>query len=347
MPLHDEVERIRGELYKDDRLRVSVALFGQPGAGKSSLINKMIGQKLAAVGVETDKTVSAGEYESKGITFVDLPGYGTKKFPKEGYFEEFDIPSRDLFLCVTSGKLLQSDAELFSELIKFGKICIFVSNKYDELWEDDIPLSELKQRRRDDIVKHVGHQVPVVFTSCRTNEGLDDLQNLIAQNLHEAKRERWLRSAKAYSQVFLEEKKNACERKVQIAAAVSAANGLNPIPGTDVAVDISTLVVLFREIRESYGLADELVVELKQQSVPLIAQLAGKAAQYAAKEGILMLLKSVATREVVKTTVRFVPVVGQLIAASIGFGITYSAGMSYLKDCHDLATEVLNKRLSY
>ena len=36
MTLQDEAERLRAELEKLDLVRVRVALFGQPGAGKSS-----------------------------------------------------------------------------------------------------------------------------------------------------------------------------------------------------------------------------------------------------------------------------------------------------------------------
>ncbi len=96
MSIHDEAEKIRRKLDEENGTTVSVALFGQPGAGKSSLINKIVGQKVAEVGVETDKTVAAASYEAKGLRFVDLPGYGTKNFPKESYFQKFDIQQFDL-----------------------------------------------------------------------------------------------------------------------------------------------------------------------------------------------------------------------------------------------------------
>ena len=175
MSIHDEAEKIRRKLDEENSTTVSVALFGQPGAGKSSLINKIVGQKVAEVGVETDKTVEAASYEAKGLRFVDLPGYGTKNFPKESYFQKFDIQKFDLFLCVTSGKLHQADTEFFQELARRGKVCIFVVNKHDELWEDGIAIEELEQRKINDITKHVGQPVKIVFTSCRKGTGLDAL----------------------------------------------------------------------------------------------------------------------------------------------------------------------------
>lgn len=346
MSIVEEGNRLREQLERDNQETVSVALFGQPGAGKSSLINKMVGERVADVGVETDKTTQAAAYESKGVRFIDLPGYGTSSFPKEGYFERFDIPSRDLFLCVTSGKLHQSDTELFQDLAKAGKVCIFVSNKCDELWEDDVPLEQLMQRRCEDIAKHVGRTVPVIFTSCRSNDGLDELQRAVAEHLGEAKRERWLRGAKAYSQAFLDQKRQACENKVLLAAGASAANGINPVPGADVAVDVAVLLALFSEIRGAYGLSDGALNSLKTSAVPYVAQMANRATEYAAKEGILQLLKRFAGRTTVQKVSKYVPYVGQAIAASIGFGITYSAGNSYLDDCHALASQLLERKLA-
>lgn len=345
MSIHDEAENIRRRLNEESNTKVSIALFGQPGAGKSSLINKIVGKKVAEVGVETDKTVEAASYEANGLCFVDLPGYGTKNFPKESYFDRFNIQQFDLFLCVTSGKLHQADTEFFQELVKRKKVCIFVVNKHDELWEDDVSITELEQRKVKDITSHVGQSVKVLFTSCRKGTGLDNLNSEIRNNLDGAKRERWTRGAKAYSSQFLQEKRAACEQYVAIAAAASAANGINPIPGADVAVDLSILVKLFAEIREAYGLSDDFLGKLKQSAIPIVSRLANNVVQYAAKEGILLLLKSFLGRQTVKTFAKYIPFIGQAIAAGLGYAITSNVGNSYLDNCHDLAQQILEHKL--
>lgn len=345
MSIDDEAEKIRRKLDEENSTTVSVALFGQPGAGKSSLINKIVGQKVAEVGVETDKTVTAASYEAKGLRFVDLPGYGTKNFPRESYFQKFDIQQFDLFLCVTSGKLHQADTEFFQELARRGKVCIFVVNKHDELWEDGIAIEELEQRKINDITKHVGQSVKVVFTSCREGTGLDALNIEIQNNLDGAKRERWARGAKAYSARFLQEKKSACEKYVSYAAAAAAANGINPVPGVDVAVDISIIMKLFKEIRDAYGLTDNFLASLKQSSIPVVGRLANNVVQYAVKEGILMLLKRFVGQQAVKTFAKYIPFIGQTIAAGLGYAITSNVGNNYLSDCHELAEQILKNNL--
>lgn len=345
MSINSEAEVIRQKLNEERAVLVSVALFGQPGAGKSSLINKIVGQKVAEVGVETDKTVEAASYETNGLRFVDLPGYGTKNFPKETYFNKFEIDKFDLFLCVSSGKLHQADSEFFQELVKRGKVCIFVVNKHDDLWEDGVSIEVLENRKRNDISKHVGQQVRIVFTSCKKNTGLDELITEIQENLEGAKCERWERSAKAYSIEFLKKKRLACEKYVSYASFAAAANGINPIPGVDVSVDITILIKLFKEIRDDYGLTDSFLGDLKQSSIPVIGRLANQVVQYAAKEGILILLKSFAGRQAVKTFAKYIPFVGSAIAAGLGFGITSNVGSSYLDDCHQLAEEMLKNSL--
>jgi small GTP-binding protein len=345
MGIEKEADAIRLKLDEEIGATVSIALFGQPGAGKSSLINKIVGKKVAEVGVETDKTVAAASYECNGLKFVDLPGYGTSNFPKESYFDKFKIADFDLFLCVTSGKLHQADTEFFQELSRRGKVCIFVVNKHDELWEDGSSIEALERRKIEDIEKHVGKKVDVVFTSCRNGSGLDSLNTEIQNHLDGAKKERWSRGAKAYSEEFLASKKAACEKYVTYAAIAAAANGINPVPGVDVSLDLAVLMKLFKEIRESYGLTDDYLADLKASSIPAVGRLANNVIKYAAKEGLLMLLKRFAGRQAVKTLSKYIPFVGQAVAAGIGYAITSNAGSSYLNDCHELAEEALRNHL--
>lgn len=345
MGIYDEIKTLKEQLERDNNTKVLIALFGQPGAGKSSLINKLIGENQAEVGVETDKTIEEKRYESNGLVFCDLPGYGTSNFPKEGYAERFNIANFDLFLCVTSGKFHQADTELFKELKKMGKTCIFVVNKHDQLWEDSISIEELEKRKINDISKQVGEAVTVIFTSCRTNTGLDKLEKEILANLDLAKQERWARSAKAYSEDFLLKKRESSEKLVALHAAMAAANAINPIPGADVAVDIGILVSLFREIRKSYGLTDDYVHYLEKANIPIVAQLANNVVKYAAAEGIIMLLKKFAGQQAIKAVSKYIPFVGQAIAAGLGYAITSHAGNAYLSDCHDLVAEALRNNL--
>jgi len=221
-----------------------------------------------------------------------------------------------------------------------------VVNKHDELWEEGVPIEELEKRKIADIENHVKQPVEVVFTSCRNGKGIDTLLNKIERNLEGAKKERWLREANAYTQDFLNKKKLACEKLVSRYAALFAINAINPIPGADVAVDVSLLMKMFVDIKSAYKLNEEIINDLNRSTIPAIAKMANRLLKYATKEGIILLLRRFATRETIKEASKYIPLVGQAIASSIGFAITSKAGKSYLEDCHNIAEVILKENLA-
>lgn len=332
----------RTQTWQDENnVRVSIALFGQPGSGKSSLINRLTGQNLAEVGVMTDKTRRAEAYEWNGIHLVDLPGYDTQQFPKEQYFEQFAVDSFDLFLCVFSGKLRQADTQFFQELQQSGKICLFVRNKSENIWEEGKKTKHLYHQIQQDVSRQVGRKVEVYFTSCRKKQGIKDLIKGITEHLDDAKRVAWIKAAKAYSEQFLKEKRKVCKKQVWLASGAAAANGINPIPGANVGVDVSILVTLFAAIRRTYELTEEEMLKVQEMAIPAMAHVAKNVVNYGTTQGVLLLLKRFASREIARRAAAYIPFVGQAIASTAGFIITRNAGMSYLEDCHALARSIL------
>jgi small GTP-binding protein len=347
MTLREETERLRSELEKLDEVRVRVALFGQPGAGKSSLINALIGREVAETGARTDTTTEAKRYHHDGVDYTDLPGFGTTRFPADTYWERFQLDEHDLLLCVKDGKFsLDDDKVFFSELFKRGKVCIFVHNKLDTLWSSTKTMDEVKQEIAADFAARITpHQAPLVFTSCRTREGLDELERAIWDHLPEAKRERWERAVAAYSEEWLERKRKVIEREVYICAALSAANGFNPIPGADIAIDLSTLAGLLMRVRGHYGLSDARL-ERYLQIAPAAKLVVDKLLQYATREGLLHLLRRFASQQLQRQFAKYIPFVGQTVAALVGYGVTLQIGFEFLDTCHRLAREMMEADLA-
>jgi hypothetical protein len=83
MTSYPEAKPIREKLEEGLKQQVVIGLFGPGGAGKSSLINALVGEKVAKVGVQTDVTVAEKDIVHNGLCFRDLPGFGTKAFPAE------------------------------------------------------------------------------------------------------------------------------------------------------------------------------------------------------------------------------------------------------------------------
>ncbi|MDG0792041.1 GTP-binding DUF697 domain-containing protein [Cohnella ginsengisoli] len=341
MGLREDAARLKQDIEDEQNAKLRIALFGQPGSGKSSLINQIVGQPVARTGVTTDTTVEAQVIAHEELLLVDLPGYGTSRFPPNEWMDRFRPEELDLFLCVFAGKFHEADTAFFKELREKGRICLFVRNKLDDLWEEGRTTEELQAEIAADVARQIGEPQQVYFVSCRTREGLSELVDGIKAALEPALREKYARSAKAFSLAHLEAKKEACEKSVYKYAGLAAANGLNPVPGVNVGVDMSIMYKMFAEIRASYGLTDEKVNKL----IPSLLPLGKRVLDYGTKEGIMLLLKKFAGKSASTAVGRFVPIVGQAIAAAAGFGMTLAAGKSYLNDCHELAERILEREL--
>ena len=145
---------------------------------------------------------------------------------------------------------------------------------------------------------------------------------------------------------FLHKKRKACERHVALAASAAAANGINPIPGLDVSVDVGIIVGLFKAIRDDYGLTDKELVSLAESAAPIAMKTANYILEFATKQGVLIILKNYAIGETAKTITKYIPFVGQAIAATIGYVIVSNAGKNYHDKCYALAEQILKNELN-
>ena len=120
-----------------------------------------------------------------------------------------------------------------------------------------------------------------------------------------------------------------------------AVNALNPIPGVDVSVDLTAFYKMAQEIRETFGL-DETVIE-KYMTVlgPVGKKLADEVLAYLTKEGIMWVIKQVAGQYAKKQFAKYIPFVGQAVAACAGFAMTKTLGTYYIDNCFELAKEIL------
>ena len=143
----------------------------------------------------------------------------------------------------------------------------------------------------------------------------------------------------------LEQVKAECEKLVKQRTRLSAGAAVIPLPFIDVAIDAGLLTQLLPEISERFGLIDERekAIDLKSKDVHW-GEVKDRAVDFA---GIM------ATRGVVKKTVqgfggrilakqvtKFVPLGGQLVAASIGYAIFKKIANEHISECYRLAKNI-------
>jgi len=133
-----------------------ISIVGKPNVGKSTLINKVMGEKIAIVSSkpQTTRTKITGVYtdEEAQLVFVDTPGMHNAR-NKLGEFmnREVKTASSDvdviLYLIDITAKDKDTNTELIQSLPVGGAIVFLVINKIDLATKDEIlpAIAQLKE----------------------------------------------------------------------------------------------------------------------------------------------------------------------------------------------------------
>ncbi len=160
-----------------------VALVGRPNVGKSTLFNRIIGQRNAIVhdlpGVTRDRHYAEAEWAGKQFTLVDTGGFvpASDDIIESAIREQAQIAidEADLVLFVVDARqgLLPEDSEIATILRKASKKVVLVVNKVDsekgeaalgEFYKlglgDPLPASALVGRQVGDLLDVVTREMP-------------------------------------------------------------------------------------------------------------------------------------------------------------------------------------------
>ncbi len=137
-------------------------------------------------------------------------------------------------------------------------------------------------------------------------------------------------------------------------ATMSGLTAAIPLPGVDVAADVTIMMELLPAINRKFGLSpeqiDQLDSNMKQQLLVIITsvgteickQLIGKTVS---KEVVTLLLKKVATRVATKQVTKFIPFIGQAVAASVSFGAMKYLGNSHVDECYAVCKRAIQQEI--
>src|SRR6185503_16381224 len=94
------------------------------------------------------ETTEPLEHAHGGVRFVDLPGCGTNRWPRETYVERLGLASYDCLILVTAHRFYESDAYLYHEITqRLRKPCFVVRNKFDQAVEEGARDNDLTEER--------------------------------------------------------------------------------------------------------------------------------------------------------------------------------------------------------
>ena len=139
----DESEPIEDSLYESDSMKISI--IGRPNAGKSTLVNALIGEDRLVVSSESGTTRDSIDvplnFKNKKLTLIDTAGMRRKRSIKEET-EKFSVSKSvesikrgDLVILLLDGSenIVDQDIHLLGLTLAIGRPVLVVANKIDLL----------------------------------------------------------------------------------------------------------------------------------------------------------------------------------------------------------------------
>ena len=172
-----------GEEEEDDRIRV--AIVGKPNVGKSSIINKLLGEDRLIVsdiaGTTRDAVDTDVTYNGKEYVFIDTAGLRRKNKIKEE-LEHFMIvrtvsavERADVVVMVidASEGVTEQDAKIAGIAHDRGKAVIIAVNKWDAIEKDDKTIYRFTEKVRNTL-SYMPY-AEMLFISAKTGQRLPKL----------------------------------------------------------------------------------------------------------------------------------------------------------------------------
>lgn len=185
-----------------------VALIGRTNVGKSTLLNMLVGEKVAATAnkVQTTRTAIKGivNTENSQIVFIDTPGIHKPKTKLNETMVETSfgvLKDIDLILFMieaTSTEIGRGDSRILEKIKESGKKAILIINKIDLIekekllqlieiytkeypFESVIPISSLKEKYREVILQEIEKNLKEGPAYYDTEEYTDQTMRTLAE----------------------------------------------------------------------------------------------------------------------------------------------------------------------
>lgn len=190
----DVLDAIYDELPKsnnneEDSTVIKVALIGKPNVGKSSLVNKILGENRVIVsniaGTTRDAIDSEFENSYGKYVFIDTAGIRRKSKVTEN-LERYSVMRTQLaiersdvciFMIDANEGVTDQDAKIAGEAHEAGKGIIIAVNKWDEYEKDNGTVEKYKKEIYNKL-SYLSY-APIIFISAKTGQRVEKLYELI------------------------------------------------------------------------------------------------------------------------------------------------------------------------
>jgi len=303
----EQTEEINEQLERE----ILIAMIGDVNAGKSSTINRLMGEDVALVGAKPGETKDIKKYIYKDqIVFVDTPGlddiHSEHSAETMKFYKDADII---LFFLNAAGTVL-SETELasFKKIAESNKSIIFVLNKIDAASD----IGDLVKYVQD----HTNYDYAVAPVSSKTGENFGMLQDEILKLLEVVGKDVTMGK-------YMADKSRTANRWILAAGGSAATIGAVPIPGADFVPLTALQVGLMLRLSTLY---DKPISKDN------------------AKELIIATITGNIGRTIFRQIVKFVPGAGMAVGASVAGAMTLALGYA-VRYAHEHNIELTSEAL--
>jgi GTP-binding protein len=185
------VESFPPQQEEEQEDAVKIAIVGKPNAGKSSLLNKLVGKERAIVspipGTTRDAVDMNIQYEGLDITLIDTAGIrrrgkiepGVEKYSVLRSFKAIERADVALLMIDAVTGITAQDAHIAGFIQDAWKSCVVLVNKWDAVEKDNYTMDEFSKRIRQDL--NFLPYVPLLFISAKTGQRVDKVLPLALQ----------------------------------------------------------------------------------------------------------------------------------------------------------------------
>jgi GTPase len=168
---------------------IKVAIVGRPNAGKSMLLNALVGSERAIVdevpGTTRDAVDTSFEYNGQRMLLIDTAGVrrrgkverGVEQYSVVRTFRAIDRADVALMIMDATEFATAQDTHIAGYIQEAAKGIIIIVNKWDLIEEKDLAAWNQKVKNEFKFASYA----PILYTSAKTGQGVDKIMPLAIQ----------------------------------------------------------------------------------------------------------------------------------------------------------------------